>query len=92
MNIDPYQAKTRLRTLKLISGATWAIAFLLAVVPLYQWFAYGTVTINMTFLVLTALNLILVWISVNLSKRIRFTSYQIKYFSTHGYPGDDRTF
>ena len=83
MTFDLRRAKRQLKWLTLANIVAWAVTLILFVLPAYQWWHLGHIPIDATFAVLTAANLILLVAAAKISARLRFSKYQIRYFTNH---------
>ncbi len=84
MTIDIQAKRASLKRLRFAAFIAWASTVLLFIIPVIQWWLYGEVLFDRTFILITALNLLTLVISARISSRLRFIKYQIAYFSTHG--------
>jgi hypothetical protein len=84
MSFDLQRAQRNLNLLKLGNSIAWLLTAALFVFPWYQWIHLGRVPLDTTFFALTALNIIVLAASVKLASMVKFTSYQIRYFSCEG--------
>lgn len=84
MTIDLQAKRATLKRLQFAAFIAWASTLLLFIIPVIQWWLYGKVPFDRTFILITALNLLTLVISARISSRLRFIKYQIAYFSTHG--------
>jgi len=83
MKFDRVKANQKVKRLKFISIIFWFLTMALFVYPILQWIKYGEVAIDLLFLVSTISNVGLLIVSVKVSSKIKFTNYQIEYFSSN---------
>lgn len=81
--IDIQNTQKKLRWLKRANVFAWLLTVGLFFFPLYQWYL-GKVLIDLNFLILTFANIIILVVSIKIAALVKFTSYQIRYFSDQG--------
>ena len=84
MTIDIQAKRASLKRLQFAVFIAWASTLLLFIIPVIQWWRYGKVPFDQTFILITAFNLLTLVVSARISSRLRFIKCQIAYFSTHG--------
>lgn len=81
--IDIQNTQKKLRWLKRANVFAWLLTVGFFFFPLYQWYL-GKVLIDLNFLILTFANIIILVVSIKIAALVKFTSYQIRYFSDQG--------
>ncbi len=83
MAFNIQHAQKKLKWLKLGNAFVWILTIGLFLFPLYQWWHLGHIPIDKTFAALLFANILLLVLSIKVARQVKFSSYQIRYFSTH---------